>query len=100
MKILYILKRYLIFFENYLLIIFGTVLRLLTIIFILSKIANKIGLEDFRWFNIGISFFASFSDIYAAFFLINSAFLSWIVLSFFDITIFRVLKLNLKSILY
>ena len=57
MKILDILKRFQIYFVNYLWIIFGYVLRLLTIIFIISKIANKIGLEDFGWYNLGISFF-------------------------------------------
>jgi O-antigen/teichoic acid export membrane protein len=57
MKILEILKRFRIYIENYLWIIFGYTLRFLTIIFIVSKIANKIGLEDFGWYNLGISFF-------------------------------------------
>lgn len=57
MKILEIFKRFQIYFENYLWIIFGYALRFLTIIFIVSKIANKIGLEDFGWYNLGISFF-------------------------------------------
>ena len=57
MKILEILKRFRIYIENYLWIIFGYILRFLTIIFIVSKIANKIGLEDFGWYNLGISFF-------------------------------------------
>ena len=57
MKILYIIKRFQIYFINYLWIIFGYALRLLTIIFIVSKIADKIGLEDFGWYNLGISFF-------------------------------------------
>lgn len=57
MKIIEIFKRFQIYFENYLWIIFGYILRFLTIIFIVSKIANKIGLEDFGWYNLGISFF-------------------------------------------
>jgi O-antigen/teichoic acid export membrane protein len=57
MKITYIIKRFQVYFINYLWIIFGYALRLLTIIFIVSKIADKIGLEDFGWYNLGISFF-------------------------------------------
>jgi O-antigen/teichoic acid export membrane protein len=57
MKILDILKKFQIYFINYLWIIFGYALRLLTIIFIISKIANEIGLENFGWYNLGISFF-------------------------------------------
>jgi O-antigen/teichoic acid export membrane protein len=57
MKIVSLFKRFQVYFVNYLWIIFGYALRLLTIIFIVSKIADKIGLEDFGWYNLGISFF-------------------------------------------
>jgi len=48
---------------------------------------------------LNVLFLANFGVIYAAFSLIISAFLSWIILSFFDKTMFRLLKLNLKSFL-
>lgn len=73
MNILNLLKRFQVYLVNYLWIIFGYGLRLLLIIFIVSKIADKIGLEDFGWYNLGISFFTILVTISALGF--NSAFI-------------------------
>ncbi|SEQ45863.1 Membrane protein involved in the export of O-antigen and teichoic acid [Hyunsoonleella jejuensis] len=73
MNIIDLIKRFKIYLVNYLWIIFGYALRLLLIIFIISKIADKIGIEDFGWYNLGISFFTILTTIAALGF--NSSFI-------------------------
>lgn len=56
-KILFYIKKFKIYITNSAWVLLGLVIRTLIVIFIVSKIANQIGLSDFGWYNLGISVF-------------------------------------------
>ena len=53
----YLLKRFRVYIENSIWVVLGLALRTLITIFIVSRIANQLGTEDFGWYNLGISVF-------------------------------------------
>ena len=53
----YLFKRFRVYIENSIWVVLGLALRTLITIFIVSRIANQLGTEDFGWYNLGISVF-------------------------------------------
>ncbi len=56
-KILYYIQKFKIYITNSAWVLLGLIIRTLIVIFIVSKIANQIGLSDFGWYNLAISVF-------------------------------------------
>lgn len=57
------LKRFKIYITNSAWVFSSLVIRTLIVIFIVSKIANHLGISDFGWYNFGISIFTIFYSI-------------------------------------
>jgi len=56
-KILFYIQKFKIYITNSAWVLLGLIIRTLIVIFIVSKIANQIGLSDFGWYNLAISVF-------------------------------------------
>lgn len=56
-KIHFYINKFKVYITNSAWVLLGLIIRTLIVIFIVSKIANQIGISDFGWYNLGISVF-------------------------------------------
>lgn len=56
-EIFFYIKKFKIYITNSAWVFMGFALRTLIVVFIVSKIANQLGISDFGWYNLGISIF-------------------------------------------